>query len=82
MHVVGGVAASHEGCGDFGKVGGRVDACGWDGDAIEVSADADVVDAGDFDDVVEVVDEGVEGGAADLCGELAIDLVGGGVRDW
>ena len=54
---------------------------GWDGDAVEVGADADVVDAGDFNDVIEVIDERVEGGAADFCGELAIDLVGGVVRD-
>ena len=57
MHVFGGVAARHECDRDFGKVCGRVDACGWDGDAVEVGADADVIDACDFDDVVEVIDE-------------------------
>ncbi len=43
----GGVAAGGEGGGDFGQVGGGVDAFGEGGDAVEVGADADVVDAGD-----------------------------------
>lgn len=75
LHVFGGVASGHERGGDLGEVGGGVDAFGWDGDSVEVGADAYVVDSGDFDDVVEVVDERVEGGAADLGGELAVDLV-------
>ena len=57
MHVVGAVAASHECRCDFGEIGCGVDACWWDGDAVEVCTDADVVDAGDLDDVVEVIDE-------------------------
>ena len=54
FHVLGGVASGHECGGDFGQVGGGVDAFGWDGDAVEVSTDADVVDAGDSDDVIEM----------------------------
>ena len=57
MHVVGGVAASHEGCGDFGKVGCGVDAGGWNRDAVEVGADTYMVDASDLDDAIEVIDE-------------------------
>ena len=56
-HVLGGVASGHECSGDFREIGGRVDAFGWDGDAIEVGADADVVDTGCLDDVVEMIDE-------------------------
>ena len=57
LHVFGGVASGHERGGDFGEIGGGVDAFGWDGDAVEVGADADVVDAGDLDDVIEMIDE-------------------------
>ena len=45
FHVLGGVASGHECRGDLGEVGGRVDALGCDGNAVEVGADADMVDA-------------------------------------
>src|SRR5579875_1801345 len=64
-NVLGAVAARHEGCGNLGEVGGGVDASGRDRYAVKVRADADVVDARDLDDVVEVVDERVERRAAD-----------------
>jgi len=76
LHVFGGVAAGHEGGGHFGEVGGGIDAFGGDGDSVEVGSDAYVVDTGDLDDVVEVIDEGVEGGAADAVAVIA-DLVPG-----
>ena len=57
FHVLGGVASGHEGGGDFGEIGGGVDAFGWDRDAVEVGAYADVVDAGDFNDVIEMINE-------------------------
>ena len=57
VEVGGGVAAGEQGGGDFGQVGGGVDALGEGAYAVEVGADADVVDACDADDVVEVGDE-------------------------
>ncbi len=59
MEVFGGVAASVQGFGDLWEVGGGVDAGGEGGDAVEVGADAYVVDAGGAGYVVDVIDEGV-----------------------
>ena len=57
LELFGGVAARVESSGDFGQVGCGVDAFGEGGDAVEVGADAYVVDAGDRCDVIDVVDE-------------------------
>ena len=62
FHLLGGVAAGHEGGGDFWEVGGVADFGGEDAEAVEVGADADVVDACDLRDVVEMIDEGFERG--------------------
>jgi len=74
-HVFGGIAACHEGGGDFREVGCGVDLRGCCGDAIEVGAYADVLDAGDLDGVVEVIYERVEAGAADELSVFSVDLV-------
>ena len=56
--ILSGVAASHEGGGDFGQVGGGVESLGeLAADAVEVGAQTDVINAGDFGDVVNVVNE-------------------------
>jgi hypothetical protein len=56
--VFGGVATGHEGCGDFGQVGGGVEALGQlAAYAVKVRAEAYVVDTGYLGDVVDVVDE-------------------------
>ncbi len=78
MHVVGAVPACHESRGDLRQVGGGVNTGGRLRDAVEVGTDADVFDACDLNDVIEVVDQRVEGCAADLRGEFAVDLVGCG----
>ena len=46
------------------------------GDAVEVSANSDVVDADDADDVVEVVDQRLEWRPSEASGEFTVDLVG------
>ena len=55
---------------------------GRNGDSVEVRANSDVIDASDFDDVIEVGDQGIEWSAADSGGELAVDLVGDVERNW
>ena len=46
---------------------------GSDGDAVEVGADADVIDAGDADHVVEMIDERGERRTWNARGEFPID---------
>ena len=61
--VFGGVAALHQCGGDLGQIGGGVDALRQlAADAVEVRAEADVIDSGDFGDVVDVVDRAAESG--------------------
>jgi hypothetical protein len=57
VQIGGGVAASEQGGGDPGQIGGRVDLFGEGRDSVEVRTDTDVVDAGDADDMVEVGDK-------------------------
>ena len=71
-----GMAAGEERGGDFGQVGGGVDALGERADSVEVGTDADVIDARDRDDVVEVGDEGRERRAGKARGEFAVEAVG------
>src|ERR1035437_1276118 len=75
-HVVRRVATNQQRGGDLGQVRGRVDALGQRGDAVEVGADADVIDTRDPEDVVEVVDQRLERRAGEPRGKLAVDLVG------
>jgi hypothetical protein len=71
-----------QGFGDFGQVGGGVEAFGeLAADAVEVGAEADVVDAGDFGDVVDVVDEHGERRAGDAVGVGALELVDFGIGE-
>ena len=44
-------------------------------DAVEIRAQADVVDAGDFGDVVDVIDQRFQGRARNFGGPLALDAV-------
>src|SRR5438309_472082 len=54
LDVVGGVALFEQGPGEGGKLVVGVEVGGNAGDAVEVGADADVVDAADFDSVVDL----------------------------
>ena len=51
-----GVALLEEGFGDLGEMGGVFHA-EWHGGAIEVGAEADMIDAGDFYGVINVLDD-------------------------
>ncbi len=74
--VFGGVAAGHEGCGDFGEVGGGVEALRQlAAYAVEVRAEAYVVDTGYLGDVIDVVDEDRERWAGDAVEELALHFI-------
>ena len=81
--VFGGVAALHQGCRNLGQVGRRIEALGQlPADAIEVRTEADVIDACDFRDVVDVVDEHGERRARDAVGKLALQLVDLSIRSF
>jgi hypothetical protein len=74
--IVGAVAAIEQGLCDFGQVGGGVDAGGsGSADAVEIRAEADVIDAGNFGDVVDVIDQRTERRAGNFGGPLALDAV-------
>src|ERR1700753_1589236 len=79
FHVLGGIASRHQCSSDFRQIGSGVNAFGGNGNTIEVGTDANVVDAGDFDDVIEVGNKRIEWCPSDSRGELAIDLVGSAV---
>ena len=82
VQVFCGVAAVDQGFGDPRQISGGVDAFGQRTDAVEVSADADVVCAGDADDVVEMVNERGEQRPWDTRGEVTVDAVGSVEWDW
>ena len=74
--VVCGVASVQQGLGDLRQVGGGVDPCrGRAADAVEVRTQADVIDSCDFGDVIDVVDEGLEGRTRDLGDPFPLDVV-------
>lgn len=66
------VAAAHELRGDFRQVGSGVDPFGQRGNAVKVRAEADVLDAGNSDDVLDVIDEIAEWWTRDSGGPFAI----------
>jgi len=79
LDVVGGVALFEQRAGEGGElvVGAKVG--GDAADAVEVGADADVIDAADADGVVDLGDDVGEGGGGDAGGGLGFELVDGGL---
>ena len=77
LDVVGGVAGLEEGAGEGGELVVGVEAGGYAGDAVEVGADADVVDAADLHGVVDLGEDVLEGGGRDTGGGLGFEFVDG-----
>ena len=76
MDVVGAVTAVDEGLRDLREIGGGVDALRRSAaDTVEVRTQANVIDAGYFRNVVDVIDERAQRRAGDLGGPLAFDAV-------
>src|SRR5258707_8026259 len=75
-NIVGAVAAIEQGLCDLWQVGGGVNALGGRAAyAVKIRAQADVVDACDFRDMVDVIDEGAQRRARDFGGPLAFDPI-------
>ena len=84
--VVGGVAFFEQGAGEGGELVVGFESLGDAAYAVEVGADADVVDAADLDGVVDLGDYVVEGGGWDCGVGFGFEFVdgcgaGGGVGD-
>ncbi len=59
--------------GDLRQIGDRIDAFGQRGHAVEVGAEAHMVDARDFGDVVDMVDQGFQRRTGELRGPVLRD---------
>jgi len=79
FEVFGGVTLFEEGAGERGEFVVRAEVGGDAADAVEVGADADVVDAAGMDCMVDLGDDVGEGGGGQVCGGLLLELVDGGL---
>lgn len=75
LDVLGAVALFEEGASEGRELVVRGEVGGDAGDAVEVSADAHVVDAGDLYGVVDLGDDVGEGGRCDFGGKFGVEFV-------